>query len=213
VAYRIYEGLNAIFELKGPFAKLVTAERKAIVRASLRQGGEFFKEKYIPLRFTDYAYRLGYRVTEEWKKFKRRVMGSKRANPYIGTTAPGGGDVESMYSGLKPTHNPEKMAIAMQRGCRVDVTGTGAGGNIIIRTPYGHPILPVSATAFTKIAPAENQKVAQEVARAFTAFLAYARTPGGRSKKLTITGATDHWTPRGSGTIKARDTSVTFRKT
>ena len=214
MAYKIYQGLNAIFELTGPFAKLMTRERKAIVLASLREGGEFFKAKYIPLRFTDYAYRLGYRVTVDWKKFKKRVLNTKRAQPFIGPTPAGGGQFPSLISGMPDVRNAEKMAVAMQRGCRVDVSGTSRGGNIKIRTPYGHPILPVMAKAFTNVTEAENQAVAQAVAAAFRDFLKYAQPTSKRAKRLTIAGAQDKWVPRGHKdrhTTRANDSGVTHR--
>jgi hypothetical protein len=112
-----------------------------------------------------------------------------------------------MISGMPDVHNAEKMAVAMERGCRVDIVGTSKGGDIVIRTPYGHPILPGLADAFKSVAPEEYQMVARIVSAAFTAFLADARQKGGRSKKLTIVGAQSAWVPR-SKTVSARDTGT-----
>ncbi len=221
MAYRIYKGLNVIFELKGPFAKLMTAERKGVIQTSLRVGGEFFKLKYIPLRFTDYAYRLGYKVTDAWKKFKRRTLKTGRAQPFIGTTPPGGGNVLSLAGGNHDgltVYNAEKMSTAMTAGCRVDITGTAKGGDIVIRTPYGHPLRPEYAKAFTHVTDAESQSVAQEVARAFKALISRAVSIGGRSKKMSIPGASSSWKPptyvaRKDGNIRTRrsPSNVTFR--
>lgn len=209
MAYRIYEGLNVIFELKGPFAKLANAtERKTVAQAALREGGEWFRVERIPLRFTDYAYRLGYRVTEDWKKFKKRVLKTSRAIPYIGTTPPGGGPIESFISGMPMVENGEKMAVAVQRGTRTDIRGTSKGGDIIIRTPYGHPIRPLMAAAFKHVNPEEYQRVAQIVAAAFREFLASAHIKSKRSKKLTIEGASSKWIPRGRE-VEGRDTGTT----
>ncbi len=215
MAFKVYQGINAIFELKGPFAKLASnTERKVVAQAALREGGEWFRTERIPLRFTDYAYRLGYRVTDAWKAFKRRTLKTGRALPYIGTTPAGGGKILSIAGGHHDgltVDNPEKMAVAMARGCRVDISGTSKGGDILIRTPYGHPILPAMADAFKRVVPEEYQRVAQTVAAAFNAFLASAKSPGGRSKKITIVGAESKWIPRGrevtgrdSGTISHR---------
>jgi hypothetical protein len=214
MAFRIYEGLNVIFELKGPFAQLASkTERKVVAQSALREGGEWFRAERIPLRFTDWVYRNGYRVTEDWKKFKRRVLNSGRALPYIGTTPAGGGTIQSMIAGIPDVHNGEKMAVAIMRGTRVDITGTSKGGDILIRTPYGHPILPNLAEAFKRVAPEEYQRVAQIVAAAFRDFLASAKLKGGRSKKLTIVGADAAWVPR-SHSPHGRDTgTVTHRRT
>lgn len=212
MAYKIYEGLNAIFELKGPFAKLSNStERKTIIQAALREGGEWFRVERIPLRFSDWVYRNGYRVTDSWKAFKRRVLQTGRATPYIGTTPPGGGNVESMISGMPPVYNGEKMAVAIERGCRVDITGTSRGGDIVIRTPYGHPIQPLMAEAFKRVTTEEYQHVARVVAAAFGDFLALAKKKSTRSKKLTIAGASSKWTPRGFA-VDQRGGSITDRR-
>ncbi len=216
MAFRIYESVNVIFEMRGPFAKLATAkERKVVAFSALREGGEWFRSERIPLRFTDWVYRLGYRVTDAWKAFKRRTTKTGRALPFIGTTPPGGGDILSLAGGNAElvVHNAEKMAVAMTRGCRVEIAGTSKGADILIRTPYGHPIRPEYAEVFGTVTPEEYQKVAQVVAAAFRDFLANARVKGGRSKKLTIEGAESKWIPRGRQ-ITGRDTgTVTHRRT
>ncbi len=217
MAYRIYQGLNVIFEMTGPFAKLASAtERKVVAQSALREGGEWFKAERLPLRFTDWVYRNGYRVTNEWKAFKRRVLKAGRALPFIGTTPPGGGTIVSKAGGRADlmVTNAEKMAVALERGCRVDISGNSRGGDIIIRTPYGHPIRPEYADAFKKVAPEEYQLVARIVAAAFNEFLATAKMKGGRSKKLTIAGASSSWVPRTRAGVSPRDSgTVTHRKT
>lgn len=215
MAYRIYQGLNVIFEMRGPFANLASnGMRKQVAFAALRVGGEWFKAERIPLRFTDWIYRSGYRVTNDWKAFKRRVLKSGRALPFIGTTPAGGGTIQSIAGGHSDgiaVHNAEKMAVAMERGCRVDIQGTSKSADIVIRTPYGHPILPALAEAFKTVAPEEYQMVARIVSAAFNDYMADAKMKGGRSKKLVIDGRNLSWVPRSlhiagrdSGSIKQR---------
>ncbi len=194
MAYRIHEDINSVFTMNGPFAKFLGADRKVIIRESLWAGGEWFRTERIPMRFTDFAYRLGYRVTDEWKKEKRNVLQSRRAFPFIGMTPTGGGDAGSLKA---KRINAEKMATAMARGCRTDISGTSKGGNILIRTPYGHPILPVFAQVFQTVTADEYQQVARIVSSALNDFLAYGRPVSKRSKKMTIRGASDSWKPRG----------------
>ncbi len=216
MAFKIYEDINVIFEMKGPFAKLASnTERKVVAQAALREGGEWFRSERIPMRFTDWAYRLGYRVTDAWKAFKRRTTKTGRALPFIGTTPPGGGDILSLAGGNHDglvVHNAEKMAIAMERGCRVDISGTSKGGDILIRTPFGHPIRPEYAEVFKKVTPEEYQQVARIVAAAFQEFLASAKMKGGRSKKLTIEGASAKWIPRGREVTGRDNGTITHRK-
>ncbi len=214
MAYKIYEDFKVIFEMRGPFAQLATnTMRKQVVQAAMRVGGEWFRTERVPMRFTDWVYRLGYRVTNSWKAFKRRTTKSGRALPYIGTTPPGGGDILSLAGGNAEllVHNNEKMAVAMSRGCRVDIAGTSKGGDILIRTPFGHPLRPEYAEAFTRVTPEEYQMVARLVVGAFQDFLAGAKPKGGRSKKLVIDGESLNWIPRGrqatgrdTGTISHR---------
>jgi hypothetical protein len=214
MAYRIYQNLHCIFELKGPFAKIMTNERKAIVKAALQDGGDWFKAERVPLRFTDWVYRMGYRVTSDWKAFKRRVNKSGRALPYIGTTPVGGGVIESMISGMPPVTNENKMADGWASS-QVIITGTAGGGDIIIRPRRYHPIMTPFAEVFHKVAPEEYQLVAQKVAASFQDFLAFAHVKSKRSKKLTIAGANESWVPRGHiGRHEGRGTGtgLTHRK-
>jgi hypothetical protein len=216
MAFKVYEDINVIFELKGPFAQLANAnERKVVAQSALREGGEWFRVERIKLRFTDFAYRLGYRVTEAWKKFKRRTTKTGRALPYIGTTPPGGGSILSIAGGHADglvVENGEKMAVAMERGCRVDISGTSKGGDIIIRTPYGHPLRPNIAEAFKTVTPEEYQRVAQIVAAAFRDFLANAQKKSVRGKRLTIEGASSKWVPRGREITGRDNGTLTHRR-
>lgn len=204
----IYEGINAVFTLDGPFGEIVKGDRKAVVLACLLEGGEWFRTARIPLRFTNFAYQLGYRVSEKWKKEKRHVLRARQANPFIGITNPGGGDAGSLVAKVI---NPEKMAIAMEQGCRVEASGTSAGGNIFIRTPYGHPILAAFAEVMKTVTDSEYQQIAQQVAGALNAFLASGVKPSAKAKRLTIPGANDGWNPRGRQYEQRDHGHVSFR--
>ncbi len=216
MAFKVYQDINTIFELTGPYAQLATnTMRKKVAQAALREGGEWFRSERIPLRFTDWVYRMGYRVTNAWKAFKRRTTKTSRALPFIGTTPPGGGTIISIVGGHHDgllVENGEKMAVAIGRGCRVDISGTSKGGDIIIRLPYGHPIRKDMADVFTKVAPEEYQRIAQIVAASFRAFLAGATPKGGRSKKLVIDGDNLNWIPRGREVTGRDSGTVTHRK-
>ena len=195
---------NAIVEYYGPIWALMSAsERKAIIHASLREGGLLWMTKYIPQRFSNYAYGLGYRVTEKWKKFKRRMLGGGAAVPFIGVTPPGGGSTivrkgKHMFKGNK--RNAEKMAVAVQRGSNVQVRGTSTGGDIHVAIPYGHPLESGTAQALRKLPSAEIQAVVDEVARQMASLIKTAQpVPGSRKGKLTIRGASQSIKSRAVG--------------
>ncbi len=185
---------NAVVEYYGNFWKLVrTSERKVIIHAALRHGGLLWMTHYLPKRFTQYAYTLGYRVTEQWKKFKRRVLNGASL-PMIGVTPPGGGSTVVSRKGKifrsKSSRNFEKMATAIERGANVKIRGTSQGGDIHVAVPYGHPLNPNTSAALRKLPQAEINAVVNEVARQLASLVATAQAvPGSRKGKLTIKGA------------------------
>lgn len=196
---------NTIIEYYGPWLKLLVAsERKVLIHTALREGGTLWMLKYIPLRFSNYAYGLGYRVTEQWKKFKRRVLGGN-AMPYIGVTPPGGGATVVSKGGKifrsKKNRNFEKLATAVEKGSNVKVRGTSQGGDIHIAIPYGHPLNPSTSAALRKLPKKEIDEVCNEVARQMAALVGSAQArPRSRKGKLTIRGA--------SSSIKSRATGL-----
>lgn len=60
----------------GMLAMYRDAARNAIVRDSMWQGGEYYRLTFVPLKFTNYAKRLGYHVTEAWAKRKAKFAGT-----------------------------------------------------------------------------------------------------------------------------------------
>lgn len=192
----------ATVEYYGPFWKLVsTAERKRIIHTALLEGGRAWALRYIPLRFSNYAYQLGYRVTDQWKKFKRRMIGGS-ALPYIGVTPPGGGATvvrtkKGKIFRSKSRRNPEKMATAVERGTNIKVKGTSAGADIHVAIPYGHALNPQTAAALRKLPQKEVDLVIQEAAKQLAHLIGSAQAkPRSRKGKLTIRGA--------SSSIKSR---------
>ena len=184
---------NAVVEKYGPWLKLlIVSERKTLIHTALREGGWAWLLKYVPLRFTNYAYSLGYRVTEQWKKFKRRVLKGGTSLPMIGVTPPGGGNSvvrqgKKIFKGNR--RNYEKMAVAVQNGSNIKVRGTSAGGDIHIAIPYGHPLNSATADAFRKLPDKERQLVVDESAKAMALLITSAQRAPNSRKKLTIKGA------------------------
>jgi hypothetical protein len=195
---------KAAIDFYGPFWKLLDAsERKLIIHTALYNAGQQWLEKFLAQRFGNYAYRLGYRVTEQWKRYKRRVL-KGNAIPYIGVTVPGGSVFPVVRRGnkifvSKTPRNFEKMAVAVQRS-NVKITGTASYGQINIAVPYGHPVQQNLSDAFKKIPDNELGEVGAEVKRQLGAMLKQARpVPKSRGGKITIRDANISWTPRVGG--------------
>lgn len=185
---------NAVVEKYGPVWALVsTADRKRAIHTALKEAGLAWLVKYVPRRFSNYAYGLGYRVTEKWKKFKRRILNGGVAVPYIGVTPPGGGTnvvKKGKHIFKSNKRNAEKMAVAIERGSNVKIRGTSQGGDIHIAIPYGHPIQKMHAAALRKLPHHETQAVVDEFAKQLAAIVATAQPiPGSRKGKLKIPNA------------------------
>jgi len=185
---------NSVVQYYGDFWKLVsTADRKTIIHAALREGGLLWMVRYIPMRFGSYAHRLGYRVSHAWKAFKRRMLRSGAAVPYVGVTPPGGGEtiVKKGNRIFRGKHrNFEKMSVAIERGANVKVRGTSQGGDIHIAIPYGHPVQQLHSDALKRLPPNETKAVVDEVAKQMASFVKIAQpVPGSRKGKLAIRGA------------------------
>lgn len=201
---------NAVIEYYGEFWNLTTAGfKKRIVHDALYQGGLHWMVKFIPKRFTQYAFGLGYRVTDRWKKFKRRILKGDSL-PMIGITPPGGGGgvvVKGKHIFPGKRRNAEKMAVAIERGANVKVKGTSTGGDIHIAIPYGHPLNPQTALALRKLPENETQEVVDVVARKLAEHIGQFAAQHNRAveagirggKKLVIRGSKAGFRPRASG--------------
>ncbi len=165
-------GIKAVIDASGPaLTWMKPRERNAMVASSLGFAGNMWLEKYLPLRFTNYAYRLGYQVSESWKKRKRRELHSN-ARPFIGLTPRGGGTFESDVGGGRlAVTNGEKMAVAVVRTAKSRATRTSNNFKIIITMGYGHPIRPNLADAFKQTPSSELKAVAQETQAKILLFL------------------------------------------
>lgn len=120
--------LRVVVETEGMALEVLSrAERNRSMREALANGGRVWPAVFLPLRFTDYARRLGYRKTKE---------------PFV------------------VTGQMRDTAIA---GTRVQGIAQGSRLQIVIRVPYGHPLLARYSDVFRSLPPWEVQRIAIEV--------------------------------------------------
>lgn len=123
-------------------------QANAIVRVALQDGGEYFLRVFVPLRFSNYAKKLGYRPSPGYVAKKIRQ---------------GQGDVPFVASGAWRDATGAS---------RCEATATKAKGRITLRIPQPHPITPVTSAQFRTVLPDEIERVARQVGNTLTSLLA-----------------------------------------
>jgi hypothetical protein len=159
VQYGKHGPLRVVIEAHGgALAIFSPASRAKVIKRAFRESGMKWMHKWMPLRFTRYAYRLGYYVSNKWKARKLRDGGSD--SPYVGLTPTGGGPPVPNWN----ARNGAKMVDAV-RGGRVTASGRGGNEVLNIMVPYGHPIQSEKAVKFRTIAPNEIEDMADVMSR------------------------------------------------
>ncbi len=172
-------------------------EQRKIVKTTYQAVGDFWIARWLPKRFSMYAYQLGYFISGKWRSVKTRLLGS--AIPYLGFTPQGGGSGNPPYKRrlIGPPKNPpngEKMIIAALTGARAAgfaaMKGRDARVDIII--PIGHPVQPQTIATFTTVPATEMQTLAYEAERVLTSLINSGQvvaTPKANGATRTIQGA------------------------
>lgn len=172
--------LRVVIEAYGGALNLFSPPHRArVVKRALREIGNVWLYKWMPKRFTAFAYTLGYRVSNRWKRIKLQFGGS--AAPYTGLTPPGGGNM----SGPWWQRNKEKMASAVERG-RVTASGRDGAEVLNILVPYGHPIQTDKAKIFKTVHQVEIEDMAQVFARRLASEIGGARLATRNNQRVLI---------------------------
>jgi hypothetical protein len=111
-----------------------------VVRGALQAGGDFWINVFLPMRFTDYAKRLGYYVTDKWNKLKDKITSQVIPLVYIG---------ESRDAALG--------------GAYATATAKGDGGRITIRVPTKHPLKAKEQAVIRRVPEWEIKRIAKEI--------------------------------------------------
>ncbi len=167
---RVFEAvqgpIRATIIANGPALALFSAKaRNSIIRTALQHGGRYWLRTFLPKRFSDYAYRIGYNDSHSWAKAKQFLLG--KSIPFIGFTPPGGGKRDPK----RKATNPEKMAVAAINGANVRSTATAKNARIVFTIPYGHPVRPETSAQFRTVPPWEVDRVAKVVAETMQRIL------------------------------------------
>lgn len=159
VSDRKHGPLRVVIEAHGGALALYSKQnRSKVIKRGMREAGMMWVHKWLFLRFTRYAYKLGYYVSNKWKARKVREGGSDM--PYVGLTPTGGGPPVPSWK----THNGAKMIDAV-RGARVTAGGSDGNERINILVPYGHPIQTEKAKPFRTVAANEIEDMADVLSR------------------------------------------------
>lgn len=128
-------------------------QANAIIRAALQDGGDYFCRVFIPLRFTNYAKKLGYRVTSEYADRKKKE--GFGAIPFVRT-----GDTRD-------------KAVAQ---AHTDITASGGAtgkGRIKVLVPIGPIAFTPNLTQIFRSVPAyEIERIARVVGASLDSLLA-----------------------------------------
>jgi hypothetical protein len=147
-------------------AKLSATEWKAAVRAAFQLGGEWWIGNYLPLRFTKYARaKLNYELHSSHIKRKKDF---EATDPLVWT-----GQTRDAVLG----------------NAHVAVGGSADHPYADIKMATPGPRAPIVYQVLNTILDSEMPGVSREIADALQAILAQAVTLGGRSKRLTLAGA------------------------
>ena len=141
--------IRAVLEAQGAALSLFTQrEANTAVREALEAGGDFWVRVFLPMRFSDYARKLGYRVKPTTAKAKALLSG--RAVPFV------------------QTGQLQQMAIP---GAWARATATGGLGTIWIRIPRPHALRPEFAQVFTTVPTWEINRIAEVVETALAQII------------------------------------------
>lgn len=127
-----------------------------VIRESLQAGGDLWVNVFLPMRFTEYAKRLGYSVQPGWATHKQKLTGQALPLVYLG--------------GMR------EKALS---GAHADATSSKGGGQIRIRIPIQHggagrqggSLQPKDQAVLRRIPDWEISRVAQEVQKTLIALL------------------------------------------
>lgn len=174
----------------GALALFAPAHRSRVIKRALREGGSMWLHKWMPLRFTKYAYVIGYRVSGKWRNIKERYLAP--ILPFVGFTPTGGGKYGPPgWSGT----NGAKMADAV-RGARITAGGRDGAERIDIRIPYGHPVQSRTSAVFKTVTARELDDVAAVFSRRLASEISGARLGRVNGRPRLIPRSIKRATPR-----------------
>jgi hypothetical protein len=154
--------LRAAIEFHGPKLALFTAAgRNDLVREALLAAGNLWISVFLPLRFSDYARKLGYHVTAQTQQ--RKAKG--RQPPFVNTGA--------MAESTGKAH--------------VEATATKGLGKAVIRIPLGHALQPQFLAVFRRLPPWEQVRLARVIHDTLAARLAQAQITTNRASRQRAT--------------------------
>ncbi len=122
------------------------SEHNAIVREAMAKAVGFWLNVFLPKRFSDYAYKLGYRISQKYKKSKRGQLKGAEPTPLV-------------YEGL--------LVDAALQGANAHSTATKGKPSAIVRIPTGgHALAPIVTAVLRTVPNYEVTRVAETFGQA-----------------------------------------------
>lgn len=172
----------------GMLACFSKRECNAIIRDALWQGGEFWRTVFLPMRFTDYAKKLGYKVTKRWESIKNKNNASA---PLV-------------WRGV--------LQRVATNQARTEARATSSNQYVQVRIPtpsYANQQPTVYKTLHT-LPSWEVDRVAEVIGKAFVAIFEGAKSDiGSRSGKMSLPEGVKNTMRRSMNTPKARTSTTT----
>jgi hypothetical protein len=178
----------AVLEGHQPILQRLSAtERKAAIRAAFQVGADWWFANYLPLRFSKYARaKLNYELHSSHIKRKKDF---KANDPLV-------------WSG--------QSRDAVLGNSRFAVGGSADHPYADLKMRLPGPRAPIVYQVLNTILDSEMPGVAREIGNALQEILAQAVSPGGRSKRLTLAGASSSLSSAAATAGRAR---ITGRQT
>lgn len=141
-------------------------EHNAILSAGLAKALEFWLNTFLKKRFSEYARRLGYHVSNAYLKSKRKKLHGAEPVPLV------------FYGDL---------ADAALAGSHATTTATKGEPKGVIRIPRGHSsgISPIVTEVLQNIPPWELERIAEVFGKSVTDYINNAETVSPARSRLT----------------------------
>ncbi len=164
-------------------------ERNAILAEGFRKMGLAWIAKWLPLRFTNYAYKLGYDVSEKYSRLKARIMENPlpligppgiarrrkigRAGKLAGTTYTYG------------TAGPADKLVNTSTGASSRSTSPGGKPRVTIKIPTGHAVAAIVSATLRSLPAHEVKDLAKVLDTSLVGMLNGSDTTDTERSRLT----------------------------
>ena len=129
-------------------------ERNNVMRSAMVRVASYWVEEFLPLRFTEYAVKLGYNPAAKWEDYKMLMADSQKKTR------------KTYRRVMRPQPTPMVFTGDMRKAAlgrnSIKATATRGNGTATIRMPFGHAVQPRISDLFRRLPV--NEKAALQIA-------------------------------------------------